>query len=376
MTQIKIPLASPVWEYHMLKERIDAAVGKVLEEGKYILGPEVGLFEAEAASYLGAKHAVGMSSGTDALLAALMAAGVGAGKEVITTAFSFIATASVIARLGAHPVFVDIEERGFNMDPDLVLQAMTPRTAAIIVVHIFGQPARIEPVLFEARRRGIVVIEDCAQAFGATIGSRRVGTLGDIGCYSFFPAKPLGAAGDAGLVTTDDDERARTLRSLRVQGASGKNIHQIVGGNFRLDTLQAAILRAKLALFDRWIEMRRENAALYCRRLEPLHHAGEIVLPREREGTGCTWAQFSILAENRDALQEYLAGKGIGAEVYYPMPLPYQQCLRRSIRESGALFPRTESACRRVLSIPIHPSLSAEEIEEVARTIAEFYGKA
>jgi dTDP-4-amino-4,6-dideoxygalactose transaminase len=373
MAQIRIPLASPAWEYEQLKAGIDAAVGKALADGKYILGPEVGLLEKEAASYLGAKHAVGMSSGTDALLAALMALGVGPGSEVVTTAFSFIATSSVIARLGARPVFVDLEEGGFNMDAGWTAGAITKRTRAIIAVHLFGQPADMDAIMEAARGRGVGVIEDCAQAFGALAGTRKAGTIGDLGCYSFFPAKPLGGAGDGGLVVCAGEEQEKHLRMLRAQGASGKNVHPIVGGNFRLDTLQAAVLRVKLPALDGWIDTRRRYAQLYRTKLGHLEGAGKVALPAERDGTRCVWAQFSIMAKNRDALQRYLAENGIGCEVYYPMPLPRQESMKEATGGGGGSFPRTEKVCREVLSIPIHPCVSPEQVEEVAQTVVKFY---
>lgn len=370
MAKIRIPLASPAWEYAQQKAEIDAAVAKVLSEGKFILGPEVAEFEAKAAKYLGVRSSLGVSSGTDALLMALMALGVKPGDEVITTAFSFIATSSVITRLGARPVFLDIEEDGFNMDPALLDRAITKKTRAIIVVHLFGQPADMDAILRMARQRKVAVIEDTAQAFGARYGMNRAGTMSDFGCFSFFPAKPLGCAGDAGLVVCGDAKREAILRRIRVQGASGKNVHSVLGGNFRIDTLQAAILKVKLDVIDGWIAGRRRYAELYMQKLAGL--SGRLSLPLEKEGTECVWAQFSVLARDRDDLEKFLLERGIGCAVYYPMPLPHQESMREA-SASGGSYPQTERVCREILSIPIHPSLTPEQVEEVAETIREFY---
>ncbi len=370
MTKIRIPLASPAWEYGQQKAEIDAAVAKVLSGGGFILGPEVAEFEEKVARHLGMRSSVGVSSGTDALLMALMALGVGPGDEVITTAFSFIATSSVIVRLGARPVFLDIEEDGFNMDSSLLERAITKKTRAVIVVHLFGQPADMDAILRIARQHKVAVIEDTAQAFGARYGMNRAGTLGDFGCFSFFPAKPLGCAGDAGLVVCGDEKRESLIRKIRVQGATGKNVHPILGGNFRIDTLQAAILNVKLDAIEGWIAQRRRYAQLYMQKLANL--SGRVSLPVEKEGTECVWAQFSILAQDRDGLEQFLLERGIGCAVYYPMPLPGQESMGDA-SASGGSFPQTERVCREILSVPIHPSLTPDQIEEVAETIREFY---
>ncbi|MFH1438047.1 MAG: DegT/DnrJ/EryC1/StrS family aminotransferase [Pseudomonadota bacterium] len=372
MAKIKIGLASPAKEYEALQPQIDEAVKRVLAGGKYILGEEVLEFEKEAAGYLGVKSAVGVSSGTDALLAALMALEAGPGSEVITTAFSFFATASTIARTGAKPVFVDIEEDGFNIDPGLIRKAITKKTKAVVVVHLFGQAAEMDEILRAARENNVAVIEDAAQAFGAMYGMQKAGTMGDYGCYSFFPAKPLGGAGDGGLVVCATEESDRLVRMLRVQGASGKNVHPMLGGNFRLDALQAAILRVKLGSIDAWTETRRKYAQLYYQKLR--HLEGRVVLPMERDGTRCTWAQYSIRAKRRDELMSFMQEKGVGCEVYYPMPMPRQESMSALAggKASGD-FPMTERACGEILSIPIHPLLSPMDIEEAAKTLCDFY---
>jgi dTDP-4-amino-4,6-dideoxygalactose transaminase len=371
--KIRIPLASPAWEHGQLRAKIEAAVLEALVGGAYILGPQVGAFEKRAAGYLGLESAIGVSSGTDALLMVLMGLGVGPGDEVVTTAFSFIATSSVIARVGATPVFVDIEEDGFNLDPDLLERALTKKTRALLVVHLFGQTARMDPILELAAERNLAVIEDCAQAFGARHGGRLAGTMGDFGCFSFFPAKPLGGAGDAGLVVCSDARMEKLLRQIRVQGASGKNIHPVLGGNFRLDTLQAAILEVKLEAIDGWIETRRKNAARYAEKLSGL--GDRVVLPAQRQDSLCVWAQFSILARRRDELERFLLERGIGCAVYYPLPLPFQESMKGAARPKAGDFPRAERAGREILSIPVHPCLSTGDVEEVAQTIIEFYNE-
>jgi dTDP-4-amino-4,6-dideoxygalactose transaminase len=367
-TPIRIPLADPAGEYRQLRGKLDEVVGRVLSSGRYILGPEVEAFESEAAAYLGVGHACGVSSGTDAIQAALLALGVGHGDEVVTSAFSFFATAGAVLSVGARPVFVDIEEDGFNLDPDAVWDAVTDRTRAVLVVHLFGQPVDMEA--FEGIE--VPIVEDAAQACGAELGPRKVGSLGTMGCFSFFPAKPLGCAGDGGLVTTNDGRLADVLRSVRVQGASGKNVHVRRGGNFRLDPLQAAILRVKLPELDGWIATRRRYAELLRQRLAPLEEAGLVTLPFERPGTASTWAQFVIRARKRDGLRRALGTRGIASEVYYPSPMPMQEALGEARATEGA-FPAAEQACREVLALPVHPHLVPSQVEEIAQAVLDFY---
>lgn len=368
---VRLNLADPRGEYRLLQEELDDAVARVLASGRYILGPEVEALESECASYLGTTHCVGVSSGTDAIVAALLAMGVGPGDEVVTTAFSFFATAGGILRTGATPVFVDIEEGGFNLDPEHVRKAVTKRTRAVLAVHLFGHTARME----ELRDVDVPVLEDAAQAFGAVDGSEKAGTMGLAGCFSFFPAKPLGAVGDAGMVCTDDEELASALRSVRVQGASGKNLHDRPGGNFRMDPLQAAVLRVKLAHLDRWIATRRRYAQLYLQRLASCEKAGHLMLPGVRDGVQSTWAQFVIRTPRRDELRDAMRLRGIASEVYYPLPMPAQEAMGRTRMDPGG-FPRTQSACQEVLALPVHPLLDPADVEEVARAIAEFFDEA
>lgn len=365
---LRITLADPAGEYRLLRDEIDEAVGRVMASGRYILGPEVEAFEKEAARYLGVPHAVGVSSGTDAIQAALLALGVGPGDEVVTSAFSFFATAGAIMQVGARPVYVDIEEDGFNMDPGLTARAVGARTRAVLVVHLFGQPVDTEPL----GDLGVPLVEDAAQAFGSELGERKVGSLGTAGCFSFFPAKPLGCAGDGGLVSTSDADLCSVLRSVRVQGASGKNLHERLGGNFRLDPLQAAVLGVKLPRLDGWVATRRRYAELYRQRLAPLEEAGHVKLPFERPGTTCTWAQFVIRAKKRDELRDALRATGIASEVYYPVPMPMQKVMRDE-RAGRSAFKRAERAAREVLALPVHPLLEPADAEEVAQAVLDFY---
>jgi dTDP-4-amino-4,6-dideoxygalactose transaminase len=327
------------------------ALDGVITSGHFILGAEVDGFEKELAASLGAAHAVGVSSGTDALLVALMALGVGTGDEVVTTPFSFFATAGAIARLGARPVFADIERSSFNLDPRLV--AVSARTKAIIPVHLFGRPAA--PV------SGAPVIEDAAQSIGA--GKLR----GLAACLSFFPSKNLGAFGDAGAVYTDDAAFADKLRLLRTHGGKPKYVHHVIGGNFRLDALQAAILRVKLPHLASWTAARRANAAAY----RALLAGAEIILPEDTPDH--IYNQFVIRAPRRDALREHLTRQQIGTEIYYPLPFHLQPCFRDLGYREGA-FPESEAAAKEVLALPIYPGLADEQLARVASAISAFYG--
>ena len=366
---VRISLADPAGEYRLLREDVDEAVGRVLASGRYILGPEVEALERETAEYLGVAHARGMSSGTDAIQAALIALGVGPGDEVVTGAFSFFATAGAILRVGAVPVFVDIEKGGFNANPAAIREAIGKRTRAVLLVHLFGQPADVEGL----GELDVPVVEDAAQAFGAEMGERKVGGLGTMGCFSFFPAKPLGCAGDGGLVSTDDAGLAGVLGSVRVQGAAGKNLHARPGGNFRLDPLQAAVLRVKLPHVDGWIATRRRYAKLLRQRLAPLEADGLVTLPFERPGSTCTWAQFVIRTARRDDLRSFLRTRGIASEVYYPVPMPMQEAMGERRAPAGA-FPEAERAAGEVLALPVHPLLAPSDVEEVAQAVLDFHG--
>ncbi|MDH3686059.1 MAG: DegT/DnrJ/EryC1/StrS family aminotransferase [Myxococcales bacterium] len=351
-------------------DRALEAVERVLRSGGYILGPEVAAFEEELAASLALPQAVAVSSGTDALLAALMALDVGPGDEVICPAFSFIATAMVIPRVGATPVFVDVEPDTFNVDPQRILDALTPRTKAVIAVHLFGRVAALDEVAPILRERGVALIEDAAQAQGATRDGRGIGSWGDVACISFFPAKVLGAAGDAGAVVTHRDDLVARLRQARVHGAVGKNEHASIGGNFRIDALQAALLRVKLPLLEGWIQARIANASRYAKHAAP--HPALLdnvrlpqVSPRERH----VFAQYVIRARKRDALKAWLADHGVASEIYYPTPLQAQACFGGSPEET----PVAALAGREVLAIPVHPELPEGATRRVMETLAGFY---
>ncbi|AUX25998.1 aminotransferase DegT [Sorangium cellulosum] len=349
-----------------------AAFQGVVESGQYILGPEVEAFEAECAAYLGVRHAVGVSSGTDALLVSLMALGVGAGDEVVCPAYTFFATAGAIHRTGARPVFADVLPGSFNLDPASMARAITARTRAVVAVHLFGDCAPMDDILAIADGRGLPVIEDAAQAFGAERAGRRAGALGRMGCFSFFPTKNLGGFGDGGLVTTDRDDLAERARALRAQGARRKHHHTLVGGNFRLDALQAALLRRKLPRLGACLAQRRRHAAQYAALL------GQADLPLSLPGAGSagrTWNQYVIRVKDaslRDPLRGFLAERGIGTEVYYPAPLHLQPCFAALGPPAGAL-PVAEAAARETLALPIYPELTSEEVTRVAGAVVSFF---
>jgi len=367
-----------------IRTELKKALGRVVEHGQFVLGPEVEAFEAALAAHLGAApggaaHAIGVTSGTDALLVALMALGVGPGDEVVTTPFSFFATAGVVARLGAKPVFADIDPVTFNIDPARVENAVTPRTKAIIPVHLYGQCADMEPILRIAKERGIPVVEDACQAIGAEYkDGSQAGTMGALGCFSFYPTKNLGALGDAGAVLTTDSSLADRVRLLRNHGAERQYYHKVIGGNFRLDALQAAALALKLPFLDGWSAARRTNAQRYDALFQE-HRAAEkgVRLPyaawrNSGKANYHIYHQYVIRAPNRDLLREHLAKKEIGSAVFYPVPFHLQECFSSLGYKAGA-FPEAERAAREVLALPIYPELTADQQEHVVRTIAGFY---
>jgi len=367
---MRVPLLDLKAQYATIRDEIREAIDRVCDAQHFILGPEVSSFEQEIASYVGTRFAVGMSSGTDALLAALMAVGVKAGDEVITTAYSFFSTAGVIARLGATPVFVDIDPESFNMEPRAVAAKISPRTKAIMPVHLFGRCAEMDPILDAAADRGTPVIEDAAQAIGAfDEKGRKAGTMGLMGCFSFFPSKNLGAFGDGGMVVTDDEKVAETLRVLRVHGSKPKYYHRIVGGNLRLDALQAAILRVKLRYLDGWSEARRRNAERYEALFARAGLTNRIILPKDVPGH--IYNQFVIRTAKRDHLQSFMKEQGIGTEVYYPLPLHLQECFSGLGHGKGD-FPQAERASRELLAIPVYPELTATQQENVVEQVHKF----
>ena len=366
-----VPLLDLKAQYAAIRDEVGEAINRVLESQRFILGPEVKALEDEIAEYCHCRHAVGVSSGTDALLVALMAIDVKAGDEVITTPYSFFATAGVVHRLGATPVFVDIEPDTYNINPELIENAITPRTKAVIPVHLFGQCAEMEPVLKIAERHGLKVIEDAAQAIGAEYKGRRAGSMGDIGCFSFFPSKNLGACGDGGMVTTNDKTLAGKMHALRMHGAEPKYYHQIVGGNFRLDAVQAAVLRVKLRHLDKWSEARQNNAADYDRRLTEAGLAGnEVILPTVRQNRHI-FNQYVLRVKNRDGLITYLRDEDAGCEIYYPVPLHLQKCFSYLGLRKGA-FPESERAAESTLAIPIYPELTEAQRAYVVDKIVSF----
>ena len=371
VTERRVPLLDLRAQYATIRDEVDAAVQRVIASQHFILGPEVAALEQEIAEYCGAAHALGVSSGTDALLIALMALGVGPGDEVVTTPFTFFATAGVVARLGARTVFVDIDPDSFNIDPAAVDGAITPATRAIVPVHLFGRVANMDPLLATARRTGIAVVEDAAQAIGARDDQgRSAGALGDMGCFSFFPSKNLGAFGDAGMVTTRDDALSRLLQRLRVHGSEPKYYHSIVGGNFRLDALQAAVLRVKLPYLDRWSAARRRNAQRYRELFTEAGLEPHVGLPTDVPGH--IYNQFVIRVAERDALRAYLEQHGVGTEIYYPLPLHLQECFA-GLGYGPGDFPHSEKAAREVLALPIYPELDEADLQHVVAAIAGFF---
>jgi dTDP-4-amino-4,6-dideoxygalactose transaminase len=368
---VQVPLLDLKQQYRSIKAEILAALSRVCEEQLFCLGPVVAQFEREIACYCGTKHAIGVSSGTDALLVSLMALGIRAADEVITTAFSFGATAEVIARLGATPVFVDIDADSFNMDAGGIEEKITARTRAIMPVHLFGQVAQMRPALEIARRHKLAVIEDACQSLGASQQGTKSGTFGDFGCFSFYPTKNIGAFGDAGLVITNSEQLAAKTRMLRDHGQQNRYSYEIIGGNFRLDAIQAAVLQVKLKYLDLWCAKRAEKAALYNKLLRDK----PVQVPEIDSNNLSTYNQYTIKAPHRDRLREYLTEHGIQTAVYYPSGLHLQPCFRHLGYTKGDL-PVTEKACSEVLSLPIYPELQPEQIAYVAETIGKFYGRA
>jgi dTDP-4-amino-4,6-dideoxygalactose transaminase len=363
-------------QFETIRHEMSEAIWRVLENQQFILGKEVDQFEADIASIIGARHAVSCASGSDALVLSLMAAGIGTGDEVITSPFTFVATAGSIARVGAIPVFVDIDPATFNILPDVIEAAVTSKTRAIMPVHLFGLPADLDPILETARKHSLVVVEDAAQAIGARYKGRPAGTQGDFGCFSFFPSKNLGGAGDGGLVTTNDAVMADKLRMLRAHGSKKKYQHEILGMNSRLDALQAAILRVKLPHLESWTEGRRLRSRHYADLLEPLKNSGCIQLPSvPGPEYSHVYNQFTIRCQQRDALKDHLRAVGVPTEIYYPGPLHLQSAFRYLGYKAGQL-PASEAACAEVLSLPVYPELPDQHQQRVAREITNFFSKA
>jgi len=359
-------------QFEQIRNEVMHAVTNVLETQRFVLGPEVEQLETEISDYLGCRFAVSCASGTDALMLALMAAGVKSGDEVITTPFTFVATASAIVRAGATPVFADIDPQSYNLAPESVTQAITPRTRAIIPVHLFGLPAQMETIMDLAESHGLTVIEDAAQAIGATHRGRKVGTIGAMGCISFFPSKNLGGAGDGGIITTNNPDHADRLRLLRVHGSRQKYQYEILGTNSRLDALQAAILRVKLRHLNDWTERRRRNAARYRRLFADSRVANNLMLPTEPDGIRHVYNQFTVSCAGRDHLREHLHREGIPSEIYYPHPLHLQPAFAYLGYKKGSLR-NAEAAAREVLSLPIYPELTEDQQQIIVNAITRFF---
>jgi dTDP-4-amino-4,6-dideoxygalactose transaminase len=369
---MNVPLLDLRPQYASIRDEVHAAIARVCESQQFILGAEVEQFEREAAASIGVAHAIGVSSGTDALLVSLMALDVGPGDEVITPTFSFFATAGSVVRLGATPVFVDVDPDTLMLDLESVRAAISPRTKAIVPVHLYGLCADMEPLMALATQHSLAVVEDAAQAIGATCQGKQAGTLGAAACFSFFPSKNLGAYGDAGLVTTNDEALAARLKRLRNHGAEARYFHKEVGGNFRLDAIQAAILRVKLPHLDRWNAQRRANAARYRDLFAAAGLGDRVRIPCEPDGRTHTFHQYVIRIPDRDRLRAHLTERGIGTDVYYPVPFHRQECFA-GIAPADRTFPQAERASVEVLALPIFPELSVEQQRYVVDSIAEWF---
>ena len=375
-----VPLLDLKAHHEPLQQEILDAVEQVFKSQAFILGPEIAKLEERVAAYCQTKYGIGVTSGTDALLIALMALGVGPGDEVITSPYSFFATAGVVARLGAKPVLVDIDPKTFNIDPSTISQAITPKSKAIIPVHLYGQCADMGPIMELAKRHNLSVIEDAAQAIGSEYrDDRRACSMGTIGCLSFFPSKNLGCLGDGGMVVTNDPDLAERIRILRVHGSQPKYYHKLIGGNFRLDTIQAAVLNVKLNYLDGWTKRRQENADRYQSLFQQsgLVQKGKVQLPEPvYRDSGIThyhiYNQFVLRVERRDDLIAHLKQKGIGAEIYYPVPFHLQECFRYLGHKAGD-FPESERAANETIAIPIYPELTMAQQTEVVEAIGSFY---
>ena len=386
---MQVPLLDLKPQYQPLAAEIRAAIGRVCASQHFILGPAVRELEASVATYCQCRHAIGVSSGTDALLLALMALGIGAGDAVITSPFTFFATAGTIARAGARPLFCDIDPLTFNLSPaavaellerqcerradELIHRASGTRVRALMPVHLYGQLADMVPLMETARRYGLKVIEDAAQAIGAADGEqRRAGRFGDVGCLSFFPTKNLGAFGDAGMCVTNDAALAERMEVMRVHGGKPKYYHALIGGNFRIDELQAAVLNVKLPHLDDWTAARQRNAAFYDRAFASAKLADAVRTPPTRPGIRHIYNQYVIRARERDTLRQHLAESGVGTEIYYPVPLHLQQCFAY-LRHRGGDYPLSEQAAAETLALPIFPELTETQLQYVVDSIAAHY---
>jgi len=365
---MRIPLLDLKAQYANIKDEVIQAISDVCDNQAFALGPAVAEFEEKVAAYCNSKYAIGVSSGTDALLVSLMALDIKPGDEVITTPFTFFATAGSIVRLGAKPVFVDVDPDSFNIDPSAIEQKITGKTRAIIPVHLFGQIAQMKAITEIAKRHNLAVIEDAAQAIGATQDGIKAGNFGDCGCFSFYPTKNLGGFGDGGMVTTNKEDLAQKIKALRDHGQNPRYFYKVIGGNFRLDGIQGAVLNVKLRYLDGWNEKRRQNAALY----DSLLGDSPVKIPEISADNVSIYHQYTITTPERDKLQQFLAENKIGSAIFYPKPLHLQDCFSDLGYRQGDL-PITEQLCKEVLSLPIYSELATDQIEYVAKTIRKYY---
>ena len=365
---MQIPLLDLKAQYANIKDEVIQAISDVCDNQAFALGPAVAEFEEKVAAYCNSKYAIGVSSGTDALLVSLMALDIKPGDEVITTPFTFFATAGSIVRLGAKPVFVDIDRESFNIDPSVIEQKITEKTRAIIPVHLFGQIAQMKAINEIARRHNLAVIEDAAQAIGASQDGIKAGNFGDCGCFSFYPTKNLGGFGDGGLVTTNREDLAQKIKALRDHGQNPRYFYKVIGGNFRLDGIQGAVLNVKLRYLDGWNEKRKQNAALY----DSLLGDSPVKTPKISADNVSIYHQYTITTPERDKLQQFLAENNIGSAIFYPKPLHLQDCFSDLGYRPGDL-PIAEQLCKEVLSLPIYSELATDQIEYVAKTIRKYY---
>ena len=387
----KVPLLDLKAQYAQIRADVMPIIEEVCASQRFILGEHVLALEAEVAAYCASAAGVGVSSGTDALLLALMALGVGAGDEIITSPFTFFATAGTIARLGARPVFCDIDPVSFNLSPrsvaefidrhcsvqggQLLNRATGGRIKGLMPVHLYGQSADMDPLMALAQQYNLKVIEDAAQAIGTEYQGVRVGSIGDIGCFSFFPSKNLGAFGDAGLCTTNDAELAESMRVLRVHGGKPKYFHAVIGGNFRIDELQAAVLRVKLKYLDGWTAARQRNAAYYTAAFAAADCANDLITPQAVVKGRHIFNQYVVRVQNRDALKDHLTARDIGTEIYYPVPLHLQKCFSY-LKHAPGDFPQSERAAAETLALPVYPELTQTQLDHVVASVADFYRSA
>jgi dTDP-4-amino-4,6-dideoxygalactose transaminase len=369
---MKVPFIDLKLQYHFIRSEIQKVMGEVCEEQAFILGSRVEAFEKAIANDLSVSHTVGVASGSDALLLSLMALEVGPGDEVITSPYTFFATVGAIVRLGAKPVFVDIDPQTFNLNPALLDTALTPKVKVLLPVHLFGQCTDMKPIQALAQDEDLKVVEDAAQAIGATYNGKKAGGLGDLGCLSFYPTKNLGGFGDGGMVVTNDSGLADLVRLLRVHGSREPYRHERVGCNSRLDAIQAAVLMVKLKSLDQWTERRRQHAVLYHRLFSQAGLGEQVMLPKEQPGCHHVYNQYVIRVPRRDELKKYLAGEGVGTEVYYPVPMHLQPCLKYLGYRAGDL-PEAERAAQESLAVPIYPELTDDQQAYVVEKIKTFY---